>query len=46
MIDDYAVSQFITAVFLPIVPPVVGFVLAFLTLLLLYIAFRDIASKG
>lgn len=46
MIDDYTLGRFLSDVFLPVVPFVVGFVLAFLTLLLLYITFRDIASKG
>jgi hypothetical protein len=42
MIDEYALSQMILTVFMPYVPTIAGFVLAILTALMLYLAFRDL----
>lgn len=46
MIDDYILGQMILTVFLPVVPAIAGFVLAFLTALLLYSVLSEPPTKG
>lgn len=39
--NDYALGEFLSAVFLPSVPAIAGGVIAFTLALLVYVAFRD-----
>lgn len=45
-VNDYYLGQMIQTVFMPFVPILAGFVLALLSALLVYIAFRDGFLKG